>query len=141
MEQFAAVVVAGIVLGIVFMTGTWMYGRLSESIAARLHSSWRWLALPITGILCGGAFAVLRPLIVDQPRTPMWFVIGATGVALLFASATALGWTLVEVGRRIVALSWAVPEPEGPPVPDDQDLQLQSDVPEHMRNQERSDPE
>ena len=141
MAEFASVVVAGIILGMVFVTGTWMYGRLSGSIAARLPSSWRWLALPITGILCGGAFAVLRPLIVDQPRTPMWFVIGATGVALLLASATALGWTIVEAGRWIAAAAWAVPQSERPLLPDDHASPLDSGLPERVDNRERSDPE
>jgi drug/metabolite transporter (DMT)-like permease len=134
-EQLAVAVVAGISLGMVLLAGRWMYGRLSGSIAARLHASWRWLALPITAVLCGGAFAALRPLIVDQPRTPMWFVFGATGVALLFASATALGWTFVEVGRRIAAASWAVREP------DDDDLQRDPALPERLDKQEPSDPE
>jgi drug/metabolite transporter (DMT)-like permease len=126
-------------LGIVFLTGTWAYGRLSGSIAARLHSSWRWLALPITGLLCGGAFAVLRPLIVDQPRTPMWFVIGATGVALLFASATAFGWTLVAAGRWIAAAAWADPQPERPRDPDTHASPLDSGLPAHSSDRERSD--
>ena len=60
--------------------------------------------MPITSVLCAGAFAALRPFIVDQPRTPMWFVLGLTAVALLVACATALGWTIVEVGRRVGAL-------------------------------------
>jgi len=114
MERLAVAVGVGLSFGIVLLAGRWMYGRLSESIAARLHSSWRWLALPITGVLCGGAFAVLRPLIVDQPRTPLWFVLAATAVALLVATGTALGWTLVQMGRGFVALV------ERPVDPDDQ---------------------
>ena len=109
MEGLAVVVVGSIILGLVFWAGLWVYERLSGSIAARLPSSWRWVALPITAVLCGGGFALLRPLIVDQPTTPMWFVLGTTAVALLFASATAFGWTMVEVGRRIVALSYREP--------------------------------
>ena len=101
--------VGGIILGIVFWAGLWVYGRLSGSIGARLPSSWRWVALPITAVLCGAGFAALRPLIVDQPDTPMSFVLGATAVALLFASATAFGWTMVEVGRKIVELSYREP--------------------------------
>ncbi len=151
MAEFAGVVVGAIILGIVFMAGGWMYDRLTGSIAARLHASWRWVALPITAVLCGGAFAALRPLIVDQPRTPMWFVLGATGVALLFASATAFGWTMIEAGRRIVALSYREPHvhiprpqvpmgPERPVDSDDHDLQLDSALPEHVSKEELGDP-
>ena len=122
MDEFAGVVVGAIIIGIVLATGHWMYGRLSESISARLHWRWRWLALPITGVLCGGAFAALRPLVVDQPRTPLWFVLGAAAVALLSASATALGWTLVNLGRGLVALSWAEPAP-----PNDQERSADPD--------------
>ena len=45
----------------------------------------------------------------------MWFVLGTTAVALLFASATAFGWTMVEVGRRIVELSYREPPSDDVP--------------------------
>jgi len=45
----------------------------------------------------------LAALIVDQPRTPLWFVIGIIGIALLVAGATALGYTAVALGRWLVS--------------------------------------
>jgi len=83
----------------------------------------------------------LRPLVVDQPQTPMWLFLAALSVALLFASAVAFGWTIVDVGRRIVALSYREPPiddaprrevrrgPEPPFDPDQQDPDLPSDLP------------
>jgi hypothetical protein len=108
-EGIAAALVAGVILGTVFMVGRLVYARLSESLSFRLPQGWRWLALPITAAVCGGGFAALRPLVVDQPRTPLWFVLGAAAVALLLACATALGWMFVQGGRKFVELAWAEP--------------------------------
>jgi len=104
MEQVASVVGVAIVFALIFALGEWLFGRLTSKLASRLHAGWRWLALPITAVLSFGAFMALRPLILDQPRTPLWFVGGAIAVALLVTTGTAAGWAMVQLGGWLIAL-------------------------------------
>jgi hypothetical protein len=70
---------------------------------ARLQTGWRWLTLPATAILSIAAFLALRPFIVDQPRTPLWFIGAVIAVALLVTAGTAAGWAIVALGRAVLA--------------------------------------
>ena len=102
-DQLAGVIGVAIVLGLVFGLGEWLFRALADRLDSRLQAGWRWLALPVTALLCFAGFLALRPLIVDQPRTPLWFAMGLIAVALLFAGATALGNATVALGRWFVA--------------------------------------
>jgi len=102
-EQLAVVIGVAIAFGLVFWLGEWLFRLLADRLDSRVQAGWRWLTLPITAILCFAGFLVLRPLILDQPRTPSWFVIGLIAVALLVAGATALGYAMLALGRWLVA--------------------------------------
>src|SRR3990172_11304088 len=108
MEPVASVVGVAVVFALIFALGEWLFGRLTSKLASRLHGGWRWFALPFTAVLSFGAFLVLRPLVLDQPRTPLWFVGGAIAVALLVTTGTATGWAMGPAGRvahRVAARS------------------------------------
>jgi hypothetical protein len=93
-EEWISAIIVGIFFGLVFALGGWMFRRLAGRLDARLSAGWRWLTLPTTAVLSFAGFLVLRPLVVDQPRTPLWFVLGFAAIALLVAGATALGVAL-----------------------------------------------
>jgi hypothetical protein len=104
MDQVAGVIGVAIFFGLVFALGEWLFRRFTDRLDARLHAGWRWLTLPITAVVSSAAFLVLRPLIVDQPRTPLWFALALVAVALLVATGTALGLAVVSLGRGLVGL-------------------------------------
>ena len=104
MTQVACVIVLAIFFGVVFALGEWLFRRLTDRLDARLHAGWRWLTLPVTAIVSSAGFLVLRPLVVDQPRTPLWFVLGLVAVALLVTTGTALGYAVIALGRGLMGL-------------------------------------
>jgi hypothetical protein len=101
-DQLATVIGVAVFFGLAFALGDWVLGVAEARTESRLRPGWRWLTLPIAATLCFAGFLLLRPLIVDQPRTPLWFVIGLVAIALLIAGATALGYAAVAFG------SWAI---------------------------------
>lgn len=103
-DQLAGVIGLAIFVGLVFGLGEWLFRALAGRLDARLQAGWRWLTLPIAAFLCFAGFVVIRPLILDQPRTPAWFALGIIAVALLVAGATALGYAAVALGRWFVSL-------------------------------------
>jgi hypothetical protein len=104
MDQVAGVIGVAIFFGLVFALGEWLFRRFTGRLVARLHAGWRWLTLPITAVVSSAAFLVLRPFIVDQPRTPLWFALSLIAVALLVATGTALGLAVVAFGRGLMGL-------------------------------------
>jgi hypothetical protein len=103
-DQFARLIGLAIFFGVVFGLGEWAFRVLADRLDSRLQAGWRWLTLPIAAFLCFAGFLVLRPLILDQPRTPLWFAIGLIAIALLVAGATALGYATVALGRWLVSV-------------------------------------
>jgi hypothetical protein len=104
MDQLAGFIGVAIFFGLVFMLGEWLFRRFTDRLDARLHAGWRWLTLPITAIVSSAGFLGLRPLIVDQPRTPAWLVLGLVAVALLVTTGTALGYAMIALGRALMGL-------------------------------------
>jgi hypothetical protein len=102
MDQVAGIIGVAIFFGLVFALGDWLFRRFTDRLDARLHAGWRWLTLPITAAISSAAFLVLRPLILDQPRTPLWFALGFVAVALLVTTGTALGWAVFVLGRWLL---------------------------------------
>jgi hypothetical protein len=102
-DQLATTIGAAVFFGLAFALGDWLLGVAAARTESRLRPGWRWLRLPIAATLCFAGFLLLRPLIVDQPRTPLWFVIGLVAIALLIAGATALGYAAVAFGRWAIA--------------------------------------
>jgi len=98
-DDLAAPIGVAIFFALVLWLGDLVLGALEIELSARLRPGLRWLALPITATICFGGFLLLRPLIVDQPQTPLWFLIGLVAIALLTAGAIALGYAMVAVGR------------------------------------------
>jgi hypothetical protein len=103
-DQLAGVIGVAIFLGIVFGLGEWLFRALADRLDSRLQAGWRWLTLPIVALLSFAGFVALRPLVLDQPRTPSWFAIGLIAVALLVSGATALGFAMVKLGRWLVSV-------------------------------------
>src|SRR5829696_9551053 len=87
-----------IVLGLIFVLGLSSMWLLEDRLDARLPVGWRWLRWPVVATVSFGGFLVLQLLVVDQPRTPMWLVLGVLGVALLAAGASAVGYGIVAAG-------------------------------------------
>jgi hypothetical protein len=104
MDQVAGVIVLAIFFGVVFTLGEWLFRRLTDRLDARLHAGWRWLTLPVTAFVSSAGFLVLRPLVVDQPRTPLWFVLALVAVALLVTTGTALGYAVIALGRGLIGV-------------------------------------
>jgi hypothetical protein len=98
-DQVVAAIAVVIAFGLIFAAGEWMFRVLEHRLDSRLHGGWRWLTLPITAVLCFAGFLALRPWILDQPRTPLWFGLGLIAIALLVGGSTALGYAAVAVGR------------------------------------------
>jgi hypothetical protein len=103
-DQAVGVIGVAIVFGLVFALGEWIFGRFTDRLDARLHAGGRWLTLPITAVVSSAGFIVLRPFVVDQPQTPLWFILALTAVALLVMTGTALGLAVVALGRWLVSL-------------------------------------
>jgi hypothetical protein len=102
-EQIASVAGVALVFALIFSLGEWIFRRSAATLDARLQTGWRWLTLPATAILSIAAFLALRPFIVDQPRTPLWFIGAVIAVALLVTAGTAAGWAIVALGRAVLA--------------------------------------
>ena len=104
MEQLVSLIAVSIAFALIFGLGTWLFTTLTATIAVRLPSRWRWLALLITAAVSFGAFLVLRPLVLDKPMNQFVFIGLLACVALLVSGATALGLAFVDAGRALVAL-------------------------------------
>lgn len=104
MDQVVVVIGVAIVLGFVFAIGDRLFRRFTDRLDARLGAGWRWLTLPITALVSAAGFLVLRPLILEQPSTPLSTVLGLVGVALLVTTGTALGLAVVALGRGLLNL-------------------------------------
>jgi hypothetical protein len=102
-DGIAALIGVAIFFGLVFGLGEWMFRRLADRLDSRLQGGWRWLTLPIAAFLCFAGFLALRPLILDQPRTPLWFLIGVIAIALLIAGTYASAYAVLGLGRWLVS--------------------------------------
>ena len=105
MDQLVGVIASIVFFGLALGVGEWILRRLEIRLASRLRAGWRRMTLPIAALLCVAGFLALRPLILDQPRTPVWFALAFTAIALLFAAATAIGYALFALGRWFVSLA------------------------------------
>ena len=104
MDQLGTLIGVAIAYGLIFGLGEWFLRVLADRLDARLQAGWRWLTLPIVAILSFAGFLVLRPFILDQPRTPVWFAMALIAAGLLVTGATALGYAGVALGRWFVAV-------------------------------------
>jgi predicted metal-binding membrane protein len=104
MDQVAITVAVVIAFGLIFALGEWLFRRLAGSIDSRLHAGWRWMTLPITAVVGWAGFLALRPLVLDQPQTPLWFILSFVAVASLVVAATAMGLAVFGLGRWFVNL-------------------------------------
>jgi hypothetical protein len=102
-DGIAAFIGVAIFFGLVFGLGEWMFRRLADRLDSRLQGGWRWLTLPVAAFLCFAGFVALRPFILEQPRTPLWFLIGVIGIALLIAGTYASAYAAVALGKWFVA--------------------------------------
>ena len=103
-DQLGALIGVAIFYGLIFGLGEWFFRVLADRLDARLQAGWRWMTLPIVAILSFAGFLVLRPLILDQPRTPVWFAMALIAVALLVTGATALAYAGIALGRWFLAV-------------------------------------
>ena len=103
MDGIAGLIGVAIFFGLVFGLGEWMFRRLADRLDSRLHGGWRWLTLPIAAFLCFGAFVLLRPFILEQPRTPLWFLIAVIAITLLVAGTYASANAVVALGKWFVS--------------------------------------
>jgi len=103
-EQFPVLVGVALAFGLIFAVGEWFFERLTGRLTTRLRYRWRWLALPLTALISFGLFTVLRPLVLDRPTSPLVFLGLIVAVALLVSGATALGYTILEAGKLVIAL-------------------------------------
>jgi nitrate/nitrite transporter NarK len=102
-EEWANAIAVGIFFALVFVLGERLFRRLAGRLDARLGARW-WLTLPVVAIISFAGFLMLQPLVVDQPRTPLWFVLGFVAIALLVAGGTALGYAVVALGKWFLAV-------------------------------------
>jgi hypothetical protein len=103
-DQVVAVAVA-IIVAVVFTLGAWLARGLTGTLAARLTLERRWLTLPLTSVLSFGLFLVLRPFLLDQPRTPLWLVLGVLAVGALFTGSVTLAQTVIAASRLALSPS------------------------------------
>lgn len=98
-------VAVAVIFGLVFGLGVWLANGLRVAVAARLTPGWRGLALPLSCVMSFGLFLVLRPFLLDQPRTPLWFALGLLAVAALYGGSVALAHTIIEAGKLALSPS------------------------------------
>ena len=103
MDGIVGLIAVAIFFGLVFGLGEWMFRRLADRLDSRLQAGWRWLTLPVAAFLCFAGFLLLRPLILDQPRTPSWYLIGVIAIALLIAGTYASAYAVLGLGRWLVS--------------------------------------
>jgi hypothetical protein len=103
-EQFAVAIGVAIAFALIFALGEWFFERLTGRLTTRLRYRWRWLVLPMTALISFGLFTILRPLVLDQPMSPLVFLGLLGAVALLVSGATALGYAIVEAGKLVIGL-------------------------------------
>lgn len=103
MDGIAGLIGVAIFFGLVFGLGEWLFRRLADRLDSRLQGGWRWLTLPVAAFLCFAGFVALRPLILNEPRTPLWFLISVIAIGLLIAGTYASAYAALALGRWLVS--------------------------------------